>query len=84
MGQRRPNCPFIQKGYIWGIPFNISDIAIMSHHHAKFKKNPYFGFQEQNKQVFWAQISVKITQFGARGVFFKNWASPLFFKHEMA
>ena len=40
----------------------------MSHHHAKFKKNPYFGFQEQSKQVFWAPISVK---FGARESFLK-------------
>ena len=63
LGQSKPNCQFTQKGYIGAIPFNIFDIAIMCHHNAKFKKNPYIGFQEQSKQVFRAQIRVKMTQF---------------------
>ena len=81
MGQSRPNCPFTQKGYIWGNFIQYFWYSIMSHHHADFKKNSYSGFLEQSKQVFWAQIGVKMTHFGTRGVFFKNWAALLFLKH---
>ena len=52
----------------------------MSHHHAKFKKNSYSRFQEQSKHIFWTQIGVKMTHFGTKRVFFKNWAPSLFFK----
>ena len=33
------------------------------------------------RKFFWAQIGVKLTHFGIRGVFFKNWAASFNLKH---
>ena len=52
----------------------------MSHHHARFKKNSYIGFQEESKQVFWAHIWVKMPHFGTLGAFYQNLGSLTFFK----
>ena len=53
----------------------------MSHHHARFLKNSYIGFQQESEQVFWAQIWVKCLILGHWELFIKVWAPSRFLRH---